>query len=307
MSADLQSPFEGVAIFRRRPLFFVLVVLNLVYLAAVLVLCCKHVYLALDRARLAGEYLRLAVETGQAVSLDRWKDIIALAENTWGGPLWACTLLMLLMSRGPRLKHAVPARIGVRGEQLLINGDSAGPLSAITSVSVLPAGEEARTLCLKRRRRSAIALRVRDEAHAAALIQALGLSPTQQAVSYPLPFQVGDWLVLAAIGILLCLCVLMGFGFVELVRSWASGSIPAPSLLPELSEVRRMQYELFHEGIITRVTIVLLSNLRHFLYLTYVVLIVATMWVCDWGLYPRQPKAQETSAADDHRARLRIS
>lgn len=156
MSTDPQSPFEGVAIVRLRPLFFVLTALYLAALAS----CFQPWWYGVTPAL--------------------YVNLVPLAS------------LPFLLSRARWLRREVPAGIGVRDDHLLVDGNPVCPLRAITSVSVVAGDGEARTVSLERRWGRAVVLRVRDEDHVAALMRALGLGPTQWAASYALPPQRGD-------------------------------------------------------------------------------------------------------------------
>ena len=101
--------------------------------------------------------------------------------------LYAGIFLLLPMSRARWATRAVPARVEVRDDRLLVDGASVLPLRAVSSAFVLPGDGSGPILRLERRRRPAIELRVRDNGHAAALMRAMGLGPTQWAQCYQLP------------------------------------------------------------------------------------------------------------------------
>lgn len=170
MFTDPKSPFDGVAIVRFRPFFFVLATVSL------------------------------------AIMVWVW----------WSGAflnMWAWLWLpgfALGLSRRPWTKREVPVHIGVRDDHLLVDGASVAPLRAISSAFVGALPGKRRAVRLERRRRPAVELRVRDDAHAAALMRALGLGPTQWAASYALPPQRGDrraYLVLALLVGIPCVVV----------------------------------------------------------------------------------------------------
>ena len=165
------SPFEGVSILRVRPRFFAL---------AALILAVPPCLF------------------GRFPAWWAWQD-------WWGwqdpmGPILCLGLcfmallgvLGLFFARW--MRRAVPARVEVREDHLLVDGASVLPLRDISSALVLPGGGSGPLLRLERSRRPAIELRVRDDGHAAALMRALGLGPTQWAACYRLPPQDAGWL-----------------------------------------------------------------------------------------------------------------
>lgn len=152
-SREPASAFRGVTVSRRHPLLLVL-----------------------SAAILGGSALLLV--TG------------ALAD--WTQLSLTPIVLIVVLSRAPWMRRYVAVTVGVRDDNVLVDGVSIGPIRSITSAFIVPEDGIARTLRLVRRRRPAVELRVRDEDRAVALMRALGLGPTQWAASYALPAQRGD-------------------------------------------------------------------------------------------------------------------
>lgn len=253
-----QSEFEGVTIFRIRPILFVLVAL----LAAGLALFSWWgLHLAIQRGVLAANQVYLDAKAGRAFPAPAfWFHEFNGTNLLYVAGLIACSLAR-------PIKRAVPVSIGVRNDHLLIDGDSIGPVSNISSASVgpmsnisssfvLPGDGEARIVRLERRQRSTIELRLRDGEHAAAFIRALCLGPTELAASYPLPPQRGDWRAPIGMGLATGIIVLSVLGTMKLlVTSWIVGSIPTapPSLLSAFSEDKRLLITDIHSTIVSHV------------------------------------------------------
>lgn len=189
MSTDQRSPFEGVAIVRRRPLFFVLMAL---YLAALLF----------------GASWPVLMPT-------LYVSLVPLAS------------LPFLLLRKQWMRREVPVNVGVSDDHLLVDGNPVCPLRAITSVSVVAGEGEVRTVRLERRWGRAVVLRVRDEDHVAALLRALGLGSTQWAASYALPPQRGDRRLPLMLGLVTGVFLLVRALALPLLASLGIWSIPA--------------------------------------------------------------------------------
>ncbi len=186
MPADPRSPFEGVAALRLRPRFFVI--------AALLVACGAQFcwYMtdhALEGVRIAA---KAAARGWELPNIGGASPSVAFLFALAMAALFCSRVLSGLLGMR-QMKREVPVRLGVREDHLLVDGTPAASLGALSSVLVVPGGGETRTVVLERRRRPALELRVRDDEHAAALVRALGLGPTQRAASYRLPAQPGSW------------------------------------------------------------------------------------------------------------------
>lgn len=185
MSTEPESPFEGVAIVRLRPLYFVLMA---TILAGLLGFGWWRVHLLQEGARIAQELARLGPGTSAPPGGPGLGTILLLL---LGLPLVLLPTL-LAISRSSAMKRAVSGSVGVRDDHLTIDGKAVAPLGAISSALVIPADGDRLTVRLEGSGRRTVELRVRDDDQAAALLRALGLGPTQWAASYPLPFQSGD-------------------------------------------------------------------------------------------------------------------
>lgn len=186
MSTDPQPPFEGVAVVRLRPLYFVVAAAVLAALPGALITQqFQHLQEEIDLAQ------RQALLT-PGTSVPSWGPGLANLFLTLLGLLLIFLPLLLMASRWVLMKRAVPTSVGVRDDHLTIDGKAVAPLGAISSALVIPGDGDDRTVSLERSRGRTIELRVRGDDQAAALLRALGLGATQWAASYPLGYQSRD-------------------------------------------------------------------------------------------------------------------